>query len=217
MNITNFRRAVAFALNKHTLFDECWEGYAHLLDCHIPRQHPASIEEEMTYHYYDEDIMKGLEHLADAGFADSDHDGWLEGPSLDGPGTIELDPIRVQYAPGRIELAAPIYHALLNLGIPAELSQTPFQEYEHQLHYHCDYDMVFYGINWNTIDLDWYVREYLSENIHIPFLNTENWINETWDSLAEVVLHSTDLDEIIQTVKQMEHICVYECPAIIMY
>ena len=35
--------------------------------------------------------------------------------------------------------------------------------------------------------------------------------------MAEALLHSTDIDEVIQTAKEMEHIWVYECPALIMY
>jgi ABC-type transport system substrate-binding protein len=174
MNITNFRRAVAFALDKNEIVS--MSGAA-LLDCHIPRQNPACIEEEMTYHYYDENMGKGRELLTDAGFIDTDNDAWLEGPSLDGPGTIELDPIIVEFHPGypRSLYADTVYQALLNLGIPAELKESLYNEYISRLEYHREYDMVFHGRNWITPDLDGYALDYLSEYREEPYYNVENW------------------------------------------
>ena len=219
MNLTNFRRAVAFALDKHRIIDEGWLGYADLLDSHIPRQHSACIDEEMAYHYYDEDIEKGIDLLTSAGFADTDNDGWLEGPSILGPGTIKLDPIQVETTTGfpRDVIVDVVVHAMKALGIPAEYKMSSFEDYRARLFYHGDYDMIFHGETWSTQDLDFYALDHMSENINKPYHNLPNWSNDTWDDLAQIVLHSTHWDEIINTAKSMEHIWVHSCPALIMY
>ena len=219
MNITNFRRAVAFALDKHRIIEEGWLGLAELLDCHIPRQHPASIEEEMDYHYYDENITKGARLLALEGFIDSDDDGWLEGPGPDGPGTVELDPIIVEGHPTtQIDIFVDtVVQALFNLNISAEARQTSFNDYNPRLGWPGDFDMVFHSINWNNLDLDFYARDMSTDYIHTPLYNEPDWSNATWDLYAETVLHSTDYDEIIETVKKMEKLWVHSCPEIVLF
>jgi ABC-type transport system substrate-binding protein len=219
MNITNFRRALAFAMDKHRIIEDGWLGLSELLDCHIPRQHPASIEEDMLYHYYDENIAEGAALLAASGFEDSDSDGWLEGPGPDGPGTVELDPIVVEGHPDtQIDIFVDvIVSALHNLNISAEARQTSFNDYNPRINYHGNYDMVFHGTDWNSLDLDFYARDFSTDYINTPFYNTPNWSNATWDSYVDTVLHSTDYDEIIEAVKEMEAIWAYAQPAIIMY
>jgi ABC-type transport system substrate-binding protein len=219
MNITNFRRAVSFAIDKHRIIEDGWLGLSSLLDCHIPRQHPASIEEEMTYHYYDKNVEEGIRLIEAAGFIDSDDDGWREGPGPDGPGTVELEPIVVEGHPTtQIDIFVDtVVQALHDLNISAEARQTSFQDYNPRLNYHGDYDMVFHGVNWVNLDLDFYARNFGTDYINIPLFNTPNWSNATWDSYMPTVLHSTDFDEIIEAAKAMEEVWVHSCPAIIMY
>jgi ABC-type transport system substrate-binding protein len=219
MNITNFRRALAFAIDKHRIIEEGWDGLSQLLDCHIPRQHPASIEEEMTYHYYDENVDEGIELLEKAGFIDTDEDGWREGPGPAGPGTVELDPIVVEGHPTtQIDVFVDtIVTALHKLNISAEARQTNFNDYNPRLNYHGDYDMVFHGLSWNSLDLDFYARDMSTAYVNTPLYNTPNWSNATWDSYVDTVLHSTDYDDIIAAVKEMENVWVHAQPALIMY
>jgi ABC-type transport system substrate-binding protein len=216
MNITNFRRAVAFALDKHRIIEEGWLGLAQLLDCHIPRQHPASIEDEMTYHYYDENVAEGIRLLELEGFIDSDDDGWREGPGPEGPGTVELNTFVVWgHQSTQIDIFVDtVIQALLNLNISAE---SRYFEERDWWRYYGDYDMEFHTINWNNLDLDFYARDMSSDYVNTPLYNTPNWSNATWDSYADIVLHSTDYDEIIEAVKQMEKIWVYSCPSLVMY
>jgi peptide/nickel transport system substrate-binding protein len=219
MNITNYRRALAFALDKHRVIEDGWLGLSELLDCHIPRQHPASIEEDMLYHYYDENIDEGARLLARAGFEDTDGDGWLEGPGPAGPGTVELETIVVEGHPTtQIDIFVDtVVQALLNLNISAEARQTSFNDYNPRLNYHGDYDMVFHGTGWNSLDLDFYARDMSTPYINTPLYNTPNWSNASWDERVDTVLHSTDYDEIIENVKEMEEIWVHAQPALIMY
>jgi ABC-type transport system substrate-binding protein len=173
----------------------------------------------MLYHYYDENVDEGAALLALEGFIDSDEDGWLEGPGPDGPGTVELDPIVVEGHPTtQIDIFVDtVVQALLNLNISAEARQTSFNDYNPRLNYHGDYDMVFHGLNWNSLDLDYYARDMSTEYVNTPLYNTPNWSNATWDSHVDTVLHSTDYDEILDAVTEMENIWVHAQPALIMY
>ena len=230
MNFTNFRRAIAFALDKHKIVEEFWLGQASLLDCCIPQQHPASIEDEMTYHYYDKNIEEGIRLLELEGFIDSDEDGWREGPGPEGPGTIELDTIIVEGYDSPIidAFTDTVVQALHDLNMNAESRHFAHHEYNPRLSIHgdiwstgrpgySDYDIYFHSNDFSNLDLDFIALNYGTENIHTPLYNPSNWSNATWDSYAEIVLHSTDYDEILQAMKQMEHIWVHSCPSIILY
>ena len=219
MNITNFRRAFAYAVDKKKIVDEVWEGFAMPLDCNIPRQHPASIENEIAFHYYYPNILEGARLLEVSGFEDTDEDGWLEGPSPNGPGTIELDTIIIESPyDSEFDLCVDIAaQALTNLGIKAEVKQTSIKNISRRLKYHADYDMAFQITDWSDFRLDTYACDLQSKYINIPFSNKPNWSNSTWDMFAEIVLHSLDYDMILATIKDMAHLWVYSCPSIVLY
>ena len=218
-NISNFRRALAFAIDKTRIIDEGWLGHADLLDCHIPQQHPAYIENEMDFHYYDRDLEKGSELLQFSGFNDTDNDGWLEGPSLQGPGSVELDSVVVECSPSRQNyiFCDEVVQALRNLSINAESRISSFANYNNILMNHEDYDMIISEYEWNKQDLDSYARKYSSHHVNTTNQNPSNWINETWDDLAQIVLYSTDFTEISAAAKEMEHIWVEDCPGVVLY
>ena len=219
MNITNFRRAIAFALDKNRVIEEGFLGLAKAQDCNVPSQHPASIEDEMIYHMYEENIALGETLLNDAGFIDTDEDGWREGPGPGGPGTVELDPIIVEGHPTtQIDIFVDtVVQAMLNLNISAEARQTSIFDFDPRLNYHGDYDMIFKGSSWPNLALDYFAKQYSTEYIDTPYYNIPNWSNATWDSYADTVLHSSDYDEIITAAKEMQNIWVHSCPALIMY
>ena len=219
MNISHFRRALAFAMNKTRIIEEAWLGHADLLDCHLPSYHPAYIDDEMEYHYYNEDIEKGRELLELAGFNDTDEDGWLEGPGPAGPGTVDLDTIVVE---GERTDQFDIYldvvvNALLNLNISAEVGHPFWDVYNIRLDLRPDYDMIISTSKWSHQDLGLYVRDYMGKYKNSTFLNPSYWVNATWDSYATTLLALTDYDEIISTAKLMEHIWVEDCPAIVLF
>jgi ABC-type transport system substrate-binding protein len=222
MNITNFRRAVAFAIDKHRIIDEGWLGHAELLDCHIPKQHPACIDDEMDYHYYDKQVDKGIELLESEGFIDTDGDGWREGPGPDGPGTVILDTIVVEGHPTtQVDIFVDtVVQALFSLNISAEARQTSFRDY-FPFQISCpgvrDRDIWVREFDWKNFHLGHYARDMSSDVLQIMNMNYPNWSNSTWDSLVPNMLNSLDYDEMISTAKEMEKIWVHACPAIVLY
>lgn len=82
-DVTNFRRALAFALDKEGISSELWQGLSEPLDSVIPKVNPFSIEGQVPYNYYKADVPLGNQLLDTAGFTDIDNDTIREGPHGD--------------------------------------------------------------------------------------------------------------------------------------
>jgi len=80
-NITAFRRALAYALDKRSISNSIWKGFAYPLDSVVPQNNPFSAEEHLPYHYYERDYEAGNMLLDAAGFHDADNDSIREAPN----------------------------------------------------------------------------------------------------------------------------------------
>ena len=80
LNETALRRAWAFALDKQRITNEVWDGFSTPQDSLVPGGNPFSIEDQLTYHYYDATPTEGNRLLDEAGFLDIDMDGIREAP-----------------------------------------------------------------------------------------------------------------------------------------
>jgi peptide/nickel transport system substrate-binding protein len=69
LNITNFRRAIAFALDKEAISDDAWDGLSYPQDSPVPEVNPWSIEGQLSYTYYEANVALGNQLLDAAGFA----------------------------------------------------------------------------------------------------------------------------------------------------
>ena len=205
LNLTGFRRAIAFSLNKTRIIEEAWLGYAELLDCHIPQQHPACIDNEMQYHYYDANVEEGNRILDDLGFFDVNDDGWRESPN----GTILPELIVGGYSDLTINVTLDIIiDAFHDLKIRASKELLRTHAFKP--------DMMCFGHNWNGI---WRYEQIFHRGTDYfdEIYDSLTWVNETWGNLAKSLQTTYDYDEIVQIRKQMEHIWVAECPSIILY
>ena len=68
LNITAFRRALAFALDKEAISDDVWDGLSQALDSVVPAVNPFTIEGQLPYTYYEANVALGNQLLDDAGF-----------------------------------------------------------------------------------------------------------------------------------------------------
>ncbi|MFW9918099.1 MAG: ABC transporter substrate-binding protein [Candidatus Thorarchaeota archaeon] len=214
LNITAFRRALAFATDKEAISDDVWDGLSQPLDSMIPATNPFSIEGQLPYTYYEANVAQGNALLDAAGFADIDEDGFREAP--DGS---DFD-ILVECAQSSniaIEVGQVIADALTALGVDADSVPTDFYEYLNRLYFHGDYDIVFLGGGFSTFDVDWIAYEYWSEYADEPYWNFPNWRNATYDSWRDQLLHATDYDDIYEAAIEMQKIWVYDSPMIICY
>ena len=214
LNITYFRRAFAFALDKERICEQAWDGLAVPQDSLVPQQNPFSIEGQLPYTYYTANIALGSELLDSAGFLDDDSDGFREAPDgSDFDITVEV----ASSSPVAIEVGEIAAEALQALDIDAVSVPTDFYEYLNRLYFHGDFDIVFLGEFFTDFDVDWLAFKYWSEYADEPYWNFPIWRNATYDSWRDQLLHSADYDEVYQAAVEMQKVWVYECPAVVCY
>ncbi len=213
-NITAFRRAVAFAVDKEAISENVWDGLSQPQDSVVPALNPWSVEEQLPYHYYKANVEQGNQLLDDAGFADVDSDGIREAP--DGS---EFNVV-IECASSSniaIEVGQIFETALTNLNVNATSVSSDFYDYINRLYYHGDYDMVFLGSSFSSFDVDWLAYEFWSEYADESYWNFPNFRNATYDSWRDQLLYSTNYDDVYEAAIEMQKILVYESPVIICY
>ena len=214
LNYTAVRRAIAFSLDKNAISSEIFEGFSGSQDSPVPKQNGWSIEGQLPYTYYEQDIETGKALLEDAGFYYPLGEDFLVGPN--GP----FDQIVVECAsssPIAIEVGTFIAAAMNDLGIDATSIPTDFYEYLGRLNNHLDYDMCFLAWEFGSSDVDFLGKEWASWNADEPFLNFPNFRNVTYDGYIDDLLHSTDYQTVYDAAIALQEIWVYECPYIICY
>ncbi|MEM4735972.1 MAG: ABC transporter substrate-binding protein [Candidatus Thorarchaeota archaeon] len=214
LNITAFRRALAFALDKERISAEVWNGLSVPQDSVVPQVNPFSIEGQMPYTYHAANVELGNQLLDNAGFNDVDVDGWREAPNGQ-PFSITVEcaitsPIATQVG----EIVA---QALRALKVNAISKPTDFYEYLNRLYFHGDYDIVFLGASFNNMDVDWLAYEYWGEYADRPYYNFPCWRNASYDAWRPQLLYSTEFEDVLEAAHEMQKIWIYESPMIICY
>ncbi len=213
-NITSFRRAFSFALDKNAISTDIWDSFSEPCDSLIPKINPFSVESQLSYSYYDANIAIANQLLDAAGFGDVDSDNIREAPD----GT-EFDVVieAAQSSSIAIEVAMKAEEALTALNISATAVPTDFYEYLNRLYFHEDYDMAFLGSSFGNFDVDWMAYEYWSEYADEPYYNFPNWQNATYDSWRDQLLYSTSYSDVYDAAIEMQKIWIYDCPMVICY
>ncbi len=211
LNITSFRRALAFALNKTGICDDIWNGLAVPQDCPIPQTNLFSAEGLLDYTYYEANVALGNQLLDAAGFFDIDEDGFREAP--DGSKFDVLIQASSQNE-AHIEIGNFVLNALEALSVEVEILPTEYMEY--WLNWEKgNYEIIVIGEDFANYDVEWFAYEYWSKYAYEPYWNTPLWQNSTFDSWREQLLYDSEFDNVFQAVIEMQKIWVYECPAII--
>jgi ABC-type transport system substrate-binding protein len=212
-NITAFRRALAFALDKEGICDEVWNGYATSQDSPLPLGNPFCAEGEIGYTYYEADHITGNRLLDEAGFIDIDDDGYREAPNgEDFDILIEVSQSRETH----IEMGEAIEAAYHSLNIDALCWATDFYDYMNRIYMPFDYDSVLLSEDFDNMDIDWFAYEFWSEFVDDPYWNFPNWSNETFDYWRDRLLTSTTYENIYNAAFEMQKIWVHASPAVVI-
>ncbi len=214
-NITSFRRALAFALDKEAISDDVFNGLSQAQDSIVPCVSPWSIEGQLPYTYYESNLELGKSLLDAAGFLDVDDDGLREAPDgSDFQVRIECAHIALRAT----QIGAITSETLHALGIDAVSVPTDFWEYIKRVDYHGDFDIVFYGMEFGGyIDCDWMTYDFHSRYADTPFLNPSSFRNESADYWADRLINSITHDDVYESAMELQKIIVYECPRIVCY
>jgi ABC-type transport system substrate-binding protein len=209
-NVTAFRRAFAFALDKEHICDEIWNGLADPQDSVVPQINPYSIEGSLPYSYYTSDLPQARAILDAAGFVDRDADGFREAPDGSSFNAIISVPLSSDIAVAIGEIAA---EALTSIGI--EAYSEPFDIYGYIWDMY--WEIAFWGDSFSNYDLDWLAYAYWSENAHDWHWNPSRFSNSTYDSWRNQLLYSIDYETVLEAIREMQSILLYESPVIICY
>ena len=213
-NITAFRRALAFAVDKEAISDDVWDGLSEPQDSCVPQVNPFSIEGQLPYTYYEANVELGNQMLDDAGFEIDGDTGFRTAPNGD---AFDVVVECAQSSPIAIEVGQVFAEALQDLHIDAVSVPTDFYEYLNRLYFHGDFDMVFLGSSFTTFDVDWLAYEYWSDYATEDYWNFPMFKNSTYDSWRDQLLHATEYEDVYEAAIEMQRIWVYECPNIIAY
>ena len=182
LNITAFRRALAFALDKEAISDDVWEGLSYPQDSVVPAVNHFSIEGQLPYTYYEANIPLGNQLLDEAGFTPEDSLGLGEWRRAPDGSEFSIAVECASSANIALEVGSLVAEALQALHIYAVVEPTDFYDYLSRLVYHGDYDIAFLGVTFGSFDVDWLAYEYWSEYANIQQWNFPNFRNATFDS-----------------------------------
>ncbi|TFG11122.1 hypothetical protein EU537_13270, partial [Candidatus Thorarchaeota archaeon] len=213
-NITAFRRALAFAVDKEAISDNVWDGLSVPQDSPVPQVNPFSIEGQLPYTYYEANVELGNQMLDDAGFEIDEDTGFRTAPNGE---AFDVLVECAQSSSIAIEVGQIFAEALQALHIDARSIPTDFYEYLQRLYFHGDFDMVFLGSSFTTFDVDWLAYEYWSEYADEPYWNFPMFQNATYDSWREQLLTATEYEDVYEAAIEMQRIWVHACPNIIAY
>jgi ABC-type transport system substrate-binding protein len=213
LSLTAFRRALSFALDKNAICEDIVEGIATPLDSCVPKVNPFSVEDELTYHYYDAQVQKAKDILSAAGFADYDEDGTLEAPDQS-DFDVKIEPPETSST--TMAIADLMVDALAELDIQAESQPGSAYDYLSRM-YDGDFDIVFLAGHKPDFDVDWLGYDYWGDFADEPYINFPRFANASYDSWRDQLLTATEYEDVYEASKEMQKIWVYQSPAIICH
>ncbi|MCK5239507.1 MAG: hypothetical protein KAR33_08175 [Candidatus Thorarchaeota archaeon] len=215
LNITAFRRAFAYAIDKEYISDIVWDGLAEPLDTCLPMVNPMTYEPLRDYDYHQSNMSMANALLDDAGFIDIDSDGYREAP--DGS-NLTIDLATFQSSDIGQQICQHASGILEELGIQNViiLDDWGYGIYN-RLQFHLDYDIIFEGKQFTDFSSELLAYDYWSEYADEPYYNYPNFRNNTYDELRDGLLNELDFERILNTTRELQKVILYECPIIPLY
>jgi ABC-type transport system substrate-binding protein len=216
LNESVLRQAFAFAYDKTRVTREVMDGWSVEQDSLIPiTMDKWCIEDQLPYHYYDDQSVKGNLMLNASGLFPFGPDGWR---------TYKGAPIRtiqIEYASTSEAVAGATARigadALIALHIHAEGRASNFNEYISRLDSHGDYDMVFFAYNFYGDDVSGLGNTFWSEYADVPNQNPCNFRNATFDSLRYQFFHGVTYAEVYNATYWMQIVLHQQVPRLVVY
>ncbi len=197
------RQAVALALDRKTIVDTIYFGYA------IPAPSPIS---PLDARFYDETVesypldLKKSDELLDAAGFPRGKDGKRFAVTLD------YNP----FAPERLQLAYYIKQALAKVGVDVTIRTQDFPTFVKRVYTDRDFDFEINGLS-NIVDPTVGVqRAYWSKNISrgVPFSNGSGYSNPEVDRLLEAAATEPSPEKRKELFNQFQQIIAREVPLI---
>ena len=224
-NITGYRRAIAYSLDKYKICYETEDILCTPCDSYIPRSLTEwEIESQLPELFYESDLIKGNASLENAGFKDLDGDGWREfdindnglwDPGIDLNETdcaVEIWP-PVGYEPAIIACNHTA-EGLIKMGMQATVVEKEFSFILNEVflgnHWITSWSMEVEPANplagiyhWFKTDGDW------SQYTHFS--------NSTIDTVLDNLIGATNVEEAVLLAKEANTLLTFEQPMLILY
>jgi ABC-type transport system substrate-binding protein len=216
LNWTVLRRAFAFAYDKYRVRTEVFGGLSQVHDSLVPYVNDLfCIENEFLYDYYESNVVLGNALLDAAGFAVDGMTGYRNDPNGNPIHiVIAYSPTSTAIAGACAEIGA---DALRALSIDAVISAQDFNTFLANMNNHGSFDMIVTTTNFDNNDVDWLAYDYWSDNAEVPYQNPSNFVNDTYDSCRDQLLHGITYEEVHNASSWMQKILHYNVPVLVVY
>lgn len=193
----NVRKAVAYALNKEEIINDVLMGVGEVPEGIMMSDMPWTNTDVDTYDY---DPDKALELLKEAGYEDTDGDGYLD---KDGE-KLSLQILSYPGRPGCPLIVQATQGYLAEIGIEASAEIIDWSAMVEQIQAG-NYDMALNSSSAAYIPAPEYY-------MNMAYVNSENgYVNEEVNSLIEKAYATADLEEKYEYVKQAQAIAQEDC------
>jgi ABC-type transport system substrate-binding protein len=228
-NITGYRRAMAFAMDKYKATEEAVGKLGTPLDSFVP---PCltewAVEDKLNTSFYDTDFVSGNQSLEAAGFKDLDHDGWREYDKNNNDlwdAGIDLDDndsrlainltATAGYDPAIIACTI-AQEGLTQMGIRSTVEEKPWEDL---------YDSLLEGDYWVICWTEALAPYWLPPQLLFQCFKTDEPINlysyrfsnTTIDAILDKMYAATTLDDIKKYCREASILLAYELPGIVIY
>ena len=208
-NLTAFRRALAFALNKTGICDDLYGGLAIPIDAYISEASPFSIEGELAFSYHQGDPTAGNLLLNASGFGFDGITGDRKAPD-DSPLNVLVE--HDSLSPQLLEY---ITDALTSLHINWTIQQTDFWNIVASP---TDYDIFCStGGTYDGFDIRNFANYFRSAYVGNGFMNLPNFDNASIDTWSQQLAQSHRVEDLFEAATEMQKIVAFECPIILLY
>jgi len=191
-NITDFRRAIAYCINREELIKTLLLGYGRVATSCIPRAHGIWRNPNVTQYEYNP--VKAAEILDRLGFIDTDKDGIRNDPKT-GRNLPDMYITIPSYDPIRIRMAQLISGWAAEIGLPIKTEAIEFGTMVDKICGERNFDMCCWTYGWyppwDPISLTYHSSQDVPWGWNDPGIR-----NSTWDALIDEILSTPSMDEL---------------------
>lgn len=210
-NISDFRQAVAYALDKNRISTEAWAGLSRPIDLPVPPSMGVwSYEDQLPEHYYDANPAPAMELLEKAGFVDVNGDGMRE---------YQGQPFTLQaYASAGVPVQevqlAILKENLKAVGINVLTRFVDFNTLLNRID-SGDFNLVFLGISLGGFDADYLIDLFKCDSEYN--LGFYRYCNPEVDELLTKLENSESFEEAVKWSWEVQKILWKEQPVLPTY
>ncbi|MEM2311050.1 MAG: ABC transporter substrate-binding protein [Candidatus Methanomethylicia archaeon] len=191
-NITDFRRAIAYCIDRAKIVETLLLGYGRIATSCIPKAHGIWHNPNVTQYEYNP--SKASEILTKLGFIDTDGDGIRNDPKT-GKNLPEMTIMIPSYDPIRIRMAQLISGWAAEVGLPIKAAPTEHGTMIDKIVGEHDFDMCCWTYGWyppwDPISLLYHSSQDVPWGWNDPGIR-----NATWDALIDNILSTPSMDEL---------------------